>query len=114
MGTELTFETAVGADRWKLPRYTLEQVLSLPVTMDIVDAARAWGLSRSTTYDLARQDALPFPAIRTGPPPTGGRRAPTRYQVRRADLLESLGIEDLSARAAGPGPGAGGLAKVSG
>lgn len=60
------------------------ELLSLPVSVDLVTAGRALGIGRTTTYELARRDELPVPVLRLG----------GRYRVNRADLLRALGITD--------------------
>ena len=60
-----------------------EELLALPVVVDVSTAARALGLGRSTAYELARRDEFPCPVLRVG----GSYRVPT------AGLLRVLGIE---------------------
>lgn len=82
----LTFETAKGADRWKLKAYTLEQVQSLPASVDFVDAARALGLSRSQAYEMLAQEQVhagSFPVTLT----KVGKRV---WKARQVDLLDYL------------------------
>lgn len=67
-------------------------VLALPAAVDLVTAGRALGIARTTTYDLAKNDDFPVPVLRFG----------NQYRVRRADLLDLLGIKDASAAAARP------------
>jgi predicted DNA-binding transcriptional regulator AlpA len=57
----------------------------MPLTVDIVTAARALGLCRSTGYELARRGEFPCRVLHVG----GSYRVPT------AELLRMLGI-DLS------------------
>lgn len=58
-------------------------LLALPAAVDLVTAGRALGLSRTTTYDLAKRGAFPVELLRLG----------AQYRARRADLLTLLGIE---------------------
>ncbi|MFE4409082.1 helix-turn-helix domain-containing protein [Streptomyces sp. NPDC056821] len=60
------------------------EVLALPAAVDIVTAGRACGISRTTSYELARRGEFPVPLLRLG----------NQYRVRRSDLLDVLGIQD--------------------
>lgn len=60
---------------------------ALPVTVDVVTAGRALGLSRDHSYDLVKAGDFPVPVIRVG----------RRWIVPRAGLLKALGIEDAAA-----------------
>lgn len=62
---------------------TPDELLALPVVVDIVTAGRALGLGRSKCYELVQQDAFPLPVLTLG----------RRYRVRRSDLLAYLGVE---------------------
>ncbi len=73
---------------------TLDELLALPVAVDLVTAGRAWGLGRTKAHELARAGAFPCPVQRLG----------NAYRVTRADLLRSLGI--ALAEAAGTPPAA--------
>ncbi|MPZ79643.1 MAG: helix-turn-helix domain-containing protein [Actinophytocola sp.] len=61
---------------------TLDELTALPTVLDLVTAARALGIGRTTAYELARRDRFPCPLIRVG----GGYRVPT------AGLLRVLGL----------------------
>jgi hypothetical protein len=63
---------------------TREQLLALPVTVDLQTAGRAWGLSRSRVYDAHARNALPFPVVVVS----------GRLKVTRAALLKSLDIDE--------------------
>lgn len=63
---------------------TAEELRSLPVTIPIVVAGRAFGLSRDGVYDLRRRGAFPCRTITVG-------RATV---VARAELLRVLGVND--------------------
>ena len=58
------------------------ELLALPVSVDLLTAGRALGVGRTTSYDLAKRDAFPTPVLRLG----------NRYRVNRADLLRVLGV----------------------
>jgi hypothetical protein len=64
------------------PGLTPAQIRSLPVTIDLVTAARAFGVGRTTAYQLARTGAFPCPVLRVG----------RIYRVRTADLINALGL----------------------
>ncbi len=68
-----------------MPRNQLsyEEVLALPVTVDVVMAARALGLSRDGAYELLRRDEFPVRTIKVG----------RLRRVPRAELLRVLGID---------------------
>ena len=72
---------------------TIDEVLALPVAVDLVTAGRAWGFGRTKSHELARAGAFPCPVLRIG----------NAYRVTRADLLRSLGIDPAYAKA-GPAP----------
>lgn len=63
---------------------TPDDVLALPVTVDVPTAGRCFGLGRDGAYDLARTGAFPVPVLRLG-------RA---MRVTRASLLDALGLTD--------------------
>lgn len=61
---------------------TLDEILSWPVTVDILTAARAWGLGRDQAYRMARENTFPVPVLRLG-----------RYlRVTRCSILQALDI----------------------
>lgn len=66
---------------------THEELLALPVTVDVVTAGRAFGISRDGAYDLVRRGAFPVRTIRVG-------RA---LRVPRAELLRVLGVAESGA-----------------
>ncbi|MFF0249644.1 hypothetical protein ACWEU6_17870 [Streptosporangium sandarakinum] len=61
---------------------TLDELLALPVAVDLVTAGRAWGIGRTKAHELARRGEFPCPVLRLG----------NAYRVTRADLLRSLGV----------------------
>lgn len=63
---------------------TVAEALALPVTVDLVTAAAAFGIGRDNAYRLAKTGGLPFPVLKLG----------RRLVVTRAALLAVLGIED--------------------
>lgn len=62
-----------------------DEVLALPVVVDLVTAGRAWGWTRSRVYEHHAAGQLPFEVVTVG----------GRYKVTREALLRSLGISDM-------------------
>jgi hypothetical protein len=67
------------------------ELLALPASIDIVTAGRAFGLGRTTAYQLARQGDFPCKVLRTG-------RA---YRAITADLLRVLLIDASTSEVVG-------------
>jgi hypothetical protein len=63
------------------------ELLELPVTVDLLTAARAFGLGRTVAYSLAKRAQFPCRVFRAG----------GRYVVARGDLLRALGVADTAA-----------------
>lgn len=63
---------------------TRQEVLALPVTVDLMTTARALGIGRSMAYEMARSGTYPIPLFPVG----------RRYRATRVDLLAALGITD--------------------
>jgi len=63
---------------------TYEELMALPVSVDLMAAARALGIGRSLAYDMAKRGRFPVRVLRLG----------NRYRVTRADLLRVLGVVD--------------------
>ena len=61
-----------------------DQVLALPVTVDLMSAARVLLLGRTTAYTLAKRGLFPCRVFRQG----------GRYVVARGDLLRAVGMAD--------------------
>ncbi|MFC4035769.1 hypothetical protein ACFO3J_30500 [Streptomyces polygonati] len=74
---------------------TSDELLTLPVVIDLDTANRALMIGRSTGYGLAKQGAYPVKVLRLG----------NAYRVVTADLLKLLGLErrtsDASREASG-------------
>jgi hypothetical protein len=66
------------------------ELLSLPASVDIVTAGRAFGLGRTTAYQLARTGSFPCKVLRTG----------KAYRAITADLLRVLLISPDNENAA--------------
>jgi hypothetical protein len=60
----------------------MDELLGLPVTVDLVTAGRAFGLGRTVAHELARAGKFPCPVRKLG----------ERYRVTKADLFASLGL----------------------
>lgn len=69
----------------KKPTPTIDEVIALPVSVDLVTAARCFGISRTKAHDLARKGEFPCQVLRLG----------VQYRVTRAELLRVLGIETV-------------------
>lgn len=67
-----------------------DELLRLPVTVDIVTAGKAIGIGRSGAYEMASTGTFPVRVLRLG----------TKYRVPRADLLRYLGETDVPIEAA--------------
>lgn len=59
-----------------------DELLALPVAIDLETSNRALGLGRSKGYELAKRGAYPCKVLRLG----------SAYRVVTADLLELLGL----------------------
>ncbi|MFJ4574511.1 hypothetical protein ACIP4W_24365 [Streptomyces sp. NPDC088846] len=59
-----------------------EDLLALPVAVDLETSNRALGLGRSKGYELAKRGAYPCKVLRLG----------SAYRVVTADLLDLLGL----------------------
>lgn len=66
---------------------SMEELLALPVSIDLETAGRAFGLGRTKSHELARADDFPCPVKRFG----------NRYRVLRADLLAAVGLDPVLA-----------------
>lgn len=59
-----------------------DELLALPVTVDLVTAGRAFRMGRTKAYELARADKFPCPVLPLG----------KRFVVTKAALLAALGV----------------------
>jgi excisionase family DNA binding protein len=74
----MSTSTVAGADG-----LSVSEALALPVMFDIwPTVGRACHIGRTTTYQLAREGALPIPVVRVG----------RQFRARRSDLLAFLGL----------------------
>jgi predicted DNA-binding transcriptional regulator AlpA len=72
----------------------MEELLALPVVMDLQTAGRAFGLGRSITYELMRRGEFPCPVLRLG----------RSYRVLKADVMRVVGVSPESAVAQADAP----------
>lgn len=63
---------------------TDQEVRDLPVSIDLMTAAKALGISRSEAYSMVQGGRFPVATYRVG----------TRYRVARGHLLKFLGMDD--------------------
>jgi hypothetical protein len=68
---------------------SMEELLALPVSMDIVTAGRAFGFGKNKSRELARTDEFPCAVKRFG----------GKYLVTRTALFGALGITEPQADA---------------
>lgn len=71
---------------------TPEEVLALPVSVDLPTANRALGMGDTLGYELAAAGEYPCRVLRLG----------RKYRVTRASLLEALDMREAGAANAGP------------
>ncbi|MFG1844897.1 helix-turn-helix transcriptional regulator [Micromonospora carbonacea] len=60
-----------------------DELLALPVSVDVPTAGKAFGISKLTAYRLAQTGDFPVPVIRVG----------RKLVVSQASLLAALGID---------------------
>jgi hypothetical protein len=70
----------------------MDELLTLPTSVDLVTAARAFRIGRTKAFELARADKFPCRVIRVG----------NKYRVPRAVLFEALGIDPHGAAGDAP------------
>jgi hypothetical protein len=78
-------ETSAGPRRLPLPSMSIEELLTLPVAVDLETAGRAFGFGRTKSHELARANEFPCPVKRFG----------NRYRVLRADLLAAMSLDPV-------------------
>lgn len=69
-------------DKDNSDRLTMDELATLPVTVDVVTAGRAFGLGKSTAYSHAKNGTFPCKVKRVG----------SRWVVLTADLRRALGV----------------------
>jgi len=62
---------------------SIEEIMSLPATVDVPTAGLPFKLGRAKSYKLAREGNFPCRVIKVG----------RNYRVPKADLLRALGLE---------------------
>ena len=62
---------------------TMEELLALPVSFDLVIAGRAFRIGRTKAHQLARAGEFPCLVLRIG----------HEYRVTRTELFRALGID---------------------
>lgn len=68
---------------------SVNELLALPVSVDLTTAAKAFGVGRTKAYELAQAGQFPCRVIRVG----------LKYRVPRSALLEALGVDPGAAPA---------------
>jgi hypothetical protein len=68
-----------------MPPLTFAELHALPTVVDLMTAARALDIGRTTAYQLAKAGEFPVRIIRVG----------TAYHVPTAELLKVLGVTPL-------------------
>lgn len=61
---------------------SVEELLTLPVSVDLTTAGRAFGLGRTKAFELAKAGNFPCRVLRVG----------VKYRVPRSEILRALGI----------------------
>lgn len=69
-----------------MKQWTPDQVRSLGVTTDVPTAGSVLGMSRHTSYELARRGAFPVPVLRLG----------RKIVVPVAGLVTALGLAETA------------------
>ena len=69
------------------PEMSLDELLSLPVSVDLTTAGRAFGIGRTKSFELARQGRFPVKVISVG----------AKYRVSRTAIFEALGLDPATA-----------------
>lgn len=71
---------------------SMDELLALPVSVNIVTAGRAFGLGRTKAHELARAGNFPCRVLRLG----------NRYRAPRSAIFEALGIDPTASPARPP------------
>jgi hypothetical protein len=67
---------------------TMDELLSLPVSNDLVTAGRAFGLGRTKSFELAKAGKFPCRVLQVD----------KKYRVPRSAIFEALGIDPNAAQ----------------
>jgi len=73
---------------------TRDELLALPVSVDVATAGRALGIGRTVAFQLIRAGRFPVPVLHLG----------AQYRVPTAPLLALLGITPDMSEAGAPTP----------
>ncbi|HLK79656.1 MAG TPA: DNA-binding protein [Streptosporangiaceae bacterium] len=68
-------------------KMSLDELLSLPVSVDLTTAGRAFGIGRTKSFELVRQGRFPVKVISVG----------AKYRVTRSAIFEALGLDPATA-----------------
>jgi hypothetical protein len=85
-----------GQDTMSQLKMSLDELLSLPVSVDLTTAGRAFGIGRTKSFELVRQGRFPVKVISVG----------AKYRVTRSAIFEALGLDPAIVHAAGQLPAA--------
>jgi hypothetical protein len=77
-------------------KMTMEELLALPVSVDLLTAGRAFGLGRTKAHEMAKAGGFPCRVLRVG----------NRYRVPRSAIFEALGINPAGPVIGEPQPAA--------
>jgi hypothetical protein len=75
---------------------TEAELLALPPAVDLATAGRAFGIGRTTAYELARAGKFPVKVLPVG----------LKFRVPRQAIWEALDVRPPAAAAQGPQPAA--------
>jgi hypothetical protein len=78
---------------------TMDELLRLPVSVDLTTAGRAFGLGRTRSFELAKANNFPCRVLRVGGEPGG-----MKYRVPRSAIFEALGIDPAMVLGRDPQP----------
>jgi hypothetical protein len=76
---------------------THDELLALPVSVDVETAGRAFGMGYTKAKELARAGKFPCRILKVG----------AKYRVPRSALFEALGIDPAAPVPVGAAPGGG-------
>jgi len=79
---------------------SMDELRSLPVSVDLATAGRAFGLGRTKAFELVKQDEFPCRVLRVG------AGSSMKYRVSRSAIFEGLGIDPITAAEREPHPAA--------
>jgi hypothetical protein len=75
---------------------TIEEIKTWPATVDLVTAARPYGIGRTKAHEMARAGTFPVRVLMIG----------NRYRVSTAEILAHLGVGDAGSSATASEPAA--------